>query len=563
MDAKTQSNHFTYDALNRLGGISYADGKTVSYIYDADGNRISMIDAHGTTSYSYDVLDRLTSVTNPGSQVVRYAYDANGNRTGLTYPNGTLLSYSFDAANRLSQVTDWLARNTLYSYDAAGNLTKTAYPNSAGMAFIYDAANRLTQITNTEKGIPPLTLVYSLDPVGNRTTININGIPTNFAYDALSELVSAQLGSLAPTKTTWTYDAVGNRLQVASVIGTTKYVYDSDDRLLTAGSRSFTYDANGNRVSVIDASIHQTQTLIYDAANRLTAAMGPKNSSFSYDGDGNRITQSVGRGTYNYVSDVAAGLPVELQESGPDGNITYAYGLGLIEESAPAFNYFYQYDGLGSVIGLTDAKGVLQGAYAYDTWGNTLLSVTDVGTRNKYRYTGEALDPGTGLYYLRARYFDPTIGRFLNKDPIGHAAGVNLYSYALNNPLLLADHSGLSPDTTNSSPLSSPSAASSDSSNSEWQYFESNGYVYRARQTEGFNQLTWWQQAQLLLHIGGTNFTQLPSVGPGNSLSEPGIPDFLFLLIPNDPRYQVDPNFLVPLPPGETLEEWEQNQVQA
>jgi RHS repeat-associated protein len=233
---------------------------------------------------------------------------------------------------------------------------------------------------------------------------------------------------------------VGNRLQQSSLLGTTKYVYDSADRLITAGSRAFTYDANGNRASVTDASIHQTRTFTYDAANRLTTATGPKNSSFAYDGDGNRIMQSVGSGTYNYVNDVAAGLPVALQESGPDGSITYAYGLGLIEEAAPTFNYFYQYDGLGSVIGFTDAKGILQGAYAYDAWGNTVLSVTDVGTRNKFRFTGQALDPGTGLYFLRARYYDSSVGRFINKDPL---ATPNRYSYSSNNPVLLTDPSGM------------------------------------------------------------------------------------------------------------------------
>ena len=132
---------------------------------------------------------------------------------------------------------------------------------------------------------------------------------------------------------------------------------------------------------------------------------------YTYDADGNRVTQSVGNGTYNYLNDVATALPVALQESGPDGNISYAYGLGLVSESGPTFSYYYHYDGLGSVIGLTDAAGKAAAAYAYDGWGNALLSIPDsVGTKNKFRFTGEALDPGTQLYYLRARYYDPSVG---------------------------------------------------------------------------------------------------------------------------------------------------------
>jgi RHS repeat-associated protein len=173
------------------------------------------------------------------------------------------------------------------------------------------------------------------------------------------------------------------------------------------------------------------------------------NSTFGYDGDGNRISQTNGTGAYSYLNDVAIALPVVLNEQGPDGNITYAYGLGLVEEYSSTFNNFYHYDGLGSVIGLTNAKGTLQAAYVYDPWGNALLSATDlVGSKNKFRFTGEALDPGTGLYFLRARYYDTTISRFESRDPIygfvNHPQSLNRFQYALNNPVRFYDPAGLS-----------------------------------------------------------------------------------------------------------------------
>jgi RHS repeat-associated protein len=446
-DAKGQTNKFSYDALNRLIGIAYADGKTVTYAYDANGNRTSMVDAHGTTIYGYDVLDRLISVAHPGGEVVGYAYDALGNRIQLTYPDGKVASYGYDAANRLSRAIDWLARSTSYSYDPTGNLIRTAYPNGASIAFSYDAANRLTKVGNAAAaGAPMVMLGYTLDPVGNRTGLNINGVPITFGYDALNELTSAKLGLL---KATWTYDAVGNRLTEVSPTSTTKYTYDAADRLLQAGTRRFTYDANGNETSATTSLASTPVIYQYDAANRLIAASGFKPSAFSYDGDGSRVTQSVNAGTYSYVNDVAA-LPVVLQESGPDGPITYEYGLGLIEAFSPDFNFFYHYDGLGSVIALTNAIGKPQAAYAYDPWGNALLDIPDnVGTKNKFRFTGEALDPGTGLYFLRARYYDPGVGRLLSRDPVSGAARnpfmKNLYHYALNNPVRFRDPSGLTP----------------------------------------------------------------------------------------------------------------------
>jgi hypothetical protein len=94
------------------------------------------------------------------------------------------------------------------------------------------------------------------------------------------------------------------------------------------------------------------------------------NSSFVYDGDGNRVSQTTTVGAYLYLNDVNSSLPVVLAEQGPDGAISYAYGLGLIEEASPAFNYFYHFDGLGSVVALTDAKGIPAAAYAYDPWKN-------------------------------------------------------------------------------------------------------------------------------------------------------------------------------------------------
>jgi RHS repeat-associated protein len=505
LDAKGQNNQFTYDALNRLLGIAYADGKNVTYSYDADGNRTSMADFHGTTAYSYDSLDRLTSVTNPGAKVVTYTYDAVGNRKSLTYPDGKVVNYSFDPANRLSAATDWLGRNTAYTYDAASNLTKTSYPNGAGMAFSYDAANRLLQAVNSTKNLPLLNLAYTLDAVGNRAALSVNGLTTNYAYDTLNELLSAQLGFL---KSTWTYDAVGNRLRQTSPLGTIAYTYDADDRLLTAGTSTFTYDADGNQISKTQSTTGQPIVYAYDAANRLVNVIGGVfTSSFSYDGDGNRFSQSTSRGTYNYLNDVATALPVVLQESGPDGNISYAYGLGLISESSPTFNYFYHYDGLGSVIALTDASGVPKAGYAYDPWGNPLINVSDsVGTKNKFRFTGEALDPGTQLYYLRARYYDPAVGRFLGRDPLpGNAAfplSRNAYGYSLSNPLGYRDPSGLSAIQSSTAQTASVSGVCGD-------------FCQRALQAFGVAVAKAYIEIQGILNYGVTGSGGAVSAGSG------------------------------------------------
>lgn len=441
-DANGKKNAFTYDDDNRLTHASYSDGSVVKYAYDADGNRKSLIDPHGTTTYVYDPLDRVTAIEFPGTVGVHYAYDPVGNRASVKYPDGKSVTYTYDADNRLSGVTDWLKRNTSYTYDPASNPTGIAFPNTVTSALTYDAANRLTGITDSANSVAYRVLAYTLDKVGNRTKVTDNSVATNYAYNVLNELLSSTTGS---AKTSWTYDAVGNRVEQIAPKGTTSYTYDADDRMLTAGPTTFTYDNNGNRLTEAGAS--GTTTYDYDAKNRLlSVALPTGTSTFTYDGDGNRITQTTPSGTYDYVNDTAVALPVVLNEKGPDGTIDYGYGLGVLESSSSAFNYFYNLDGLGSVSNLTDATGKVQATYSYDAWGNAVTATGNVSTQNKFRFTGQALDPASGLYFLRARYYDQTAGRLLSEDPFAGSSRLpvtlNRYTYAADNPVKFIDPTG-------------------------------------------------------------------------------------------------------------------------
>jgi len=216
----------------------------------------------------------------------------------------------------------------------------------------------------------------------------------------------------------------------------------------TAPLLTVAYDDNGNRLT--EAASSGTTTYDYDAKNRLlSVALPTGTSTFTYDGDGNRITQTTPSGTYDYVNDTAVALPVVLNEKGPDGTIDYGYGRGLLESSSSAFDYFYNLDGLGSVSNLTNVNGTVEETYSYDAWGNALTATGSVGTKNKFRFTGQALDPASGLYFLRARYYDQTSGRFLSKDRVpGFATypiSLHRYIYALNNPTKFVDPSGHAP----------------------------------------------------------------------------------------------------------------------
>jgi RHS repeat-associated protein len=148
------------------------------------------------------------------------------------------------------------------------------------------------------------------------------------------------------------------------------------------------------------------------------------------------------------VNDFSVRVPVVLQESGPDGEIQYLYGRSLISEASSVSEYFYLYDGLGSVAGLVDSQGARRQRYQYDAWGTTVLSIPSpgVGTFNKFQFTGQARDPGSDLYYLRARYYEPTTARFLSKDDYFFfpeiPLSLNRYAYVRNNPVKYVDPLG-------------------------------------------------------------------------------------------------------------------------
>jgi RHS repeat-associated protein len=445
LDGNNRTNFFAYNALNRLVSMALSDGKNVAYTYDAVGNRLTMTDWRGTSNYAYDVLNRVLSMTTPDAKTVAYQYDPIGNRARLTYPDGKQVQYSYDALNRLMSATDWASKTTTYTYDVAGNLTRIAHPNGAASSHGYDGANRLVGIVNKSGAQTLSSFGYTLDNVGNRLQVTSSaGGVTQFGYDGLYRLTSWRPPSGQVTQ--YVYDAVGNRTSIIGSAGTINYAYNAADELTAAGASTFTYDGNGNLL--LKTTGGNTITHTWDALNRLLGLVGPGvNAQYAYDGDGNRVSQTVPGGTYQYVNDTATPLPVVLDETGPDGPISYAYGSSMVSARGNGFEHWYQFEGLGSVATVTSQTAALRANYLYDPWGRVLNPVDPLGGRNKYKFTSESADSQTGLLYLRARYYDAVTGRFLSRDPFGGflyaPVTEHRYQYALNNPIRYVDPSGL------------------------------------------------------------------------------------------------------------------------
>ena len=205
----------------------------------------------------------------------------------------------------------------------------------------------------------------------------------------------------------------------------------------------YTYDNNGNTVSRTTSA--GTTNYTWDFENRLASVTLPGTGgtvNFEYDPFGRRIYKSSSAGTNIYVYD-GANVTQELNGA---GSVVAQYTQGYrIDEPLALYQgsttSYFQADGLGSITSLTNPAGTVAASYVYDAFGNLTASTGTIS--NPFQYTGREFDSETGLYYYRARYYDPTSGRFVSEDPKRFLSDVNFYRYVLNNPVLYVDPFGL------------------------------------------------------------------------------------------------------------------------
>ena len=247
---------------------------------------------------------------------------------------------------------------------------------------------------------------YTLDATGRRTGVaEQDGRDTRYTYDLLYRLTTEIITD--PNKPThqasYTYDAVGNRIQGVIDGVTTAYTYDANDRLLQQGGTQYSYDANGNLLSTTVDGL--TTEYVYDSKNKLISADTADGAlAFSYNADGIRTGKTRAGVATQYVVDSNRDYAQVLVESDGANKVFYAYGDDLLSQRRAGADYFYHYDGLGSTRALSDATGSITDTYDYESFG-TLLNKTGE-TANDYLFTGEQYDQGLGQYYLRARYYD-------------------------------------------------------------------------------------------------------------------------------------------------------------
>ncbi|HEU0291246.1 MAG TPA: RHS repeat-associated core domain-containing protein [Anaerolineales bacterium] len=245
---------------------------------------------------------------------------------------------------------------------------------------------------------------------------------------------------------TFDYDARGNRDSMTVNSVTTDYTYNSLDQLISAGSITYDYDDRGNLSTITNGS--NTTNYTYDAADHLTSATAPGvAASYGYDADGRRVTQTFNGQVTNSLWDEASAYGDVVLETNGSGSVLASYVLGgteLLSQTRSGSTNYYLQDGQNSTRALTNGSGTVTDTYSYTAFGE-LLNQTG-STTNSYLYTGQQYDSLTGLYSLRARYYNPALGRFLSQDTYPYSFSnpveLNRYVYAANSPINLTDPTG-------------------------------------------------------------------------------------------------------------------------
>jgi RHS repeat-associated protein len=451
----------------------------------------------GEQSFRYDAMDRLVEVKGPTGQI-NYGRDAAGNVIQRSVAGAGTAHYEYDAAGRMTRVVASDGKQTLYGYDAAGRLDRVERQLNAhdGQAqalitsYAYDSADRVILIGHLRQRGNALSLIAGQrlmraaggtivrietdrgtgeSGTGGQVTGRIDAIQ-DFEYDALGRLTREDRTTTATgnVDTGYEYDVVGNRTRktVVTPAGTeiTTYTYDLADRLTeeattlpAGGSRSITYtwDANGNLASKTEPG--KVTLYRFDPLNRLidirqgtTAQLAEAAQAlvrYAYDAEGNRVRKWKGTEQRKYTVDQEELFAQVLREQGATESIDYLRGLGLIRETriaATTTDDSFPLPGhLGTNLGGVNARGEITEEVIVDAFGGITGAVA---SQQAHLFAGEYWDPDTELLYLRARWYAPSLGRFVSADPHEgrqrEPRSLNRYAYAQSDPVHGTDPSG-------------------------------------------------------------------------------------------------------------------------
>jgi RHS repeat-associated protein len=482
----TRRQQFEYDGAGRatraVDDTDLADGVPDSEVllaYDSLGD---------VSAETQGYRDAAGAALSQGSTTVRSVYDGTGFRTRLIYPGGRVVSFVPDELNRVSDLVDGYTGVTRYDYLGPRRLLNRLNPNGTKLTFLADAADDLASgyddarrigdfATRSAAGSPAALaeFAYGYDAAGNRLyerrvhePMGANWRGEIYEYDALHRLTKRAEGIVnaagalqgsAGTSQAFTLDGLGNW----SSTKTNNTVFGNSVNLLNqykafAGPRGETklaYDIAGNLGGSVTGT--NERQFAYDFSNRLVLYLDAAQNltTYRYDALGRRISKTLnGSSAVRFVYD--GDRILEERDAGGSLVATYLNGPGIDEvlsrrrwSGGQPADLFYHTNAVGSVTAVTSASGQVVERYRYDAFGQVTFltpasaAIVSSAVTNNVLFTGRYYDTESRLYDFRARTYDPYLGRFLQRDPLGETASINLYAYASGNPINAADPTGM------------------------------------------------------------------------------------------------------------------------
>ena len=428
----TNISTWHYDSLGRVTR-AVCDGKSYEYIYDAYGNlKEKRSNGKRLVSYTHDRAGQITEIRDPAGVSTRYEYDILGRRSRIFNDDGLEVRYGYDALNRISRIHYGNGVETAYTYDGDGNVrtleTKAGENVLLSFAYRYDGNGNRTAKAGTQAALGGIT---------SEITAGNNALDLSYAYDVRGQLLEERRNGASVC---YAYDKAGNRIRKTDAQGEIRYLYNEKNQLVEeespADRKQFSYDRQGGIIE--EKNLAGIRRFSYNSRHQQTR-VETENGSVQenrYDAEGLRfeLLENGRRTSFVYHNGEL------LQEEGREEQGT-SYHLGAGMEAfrrGQELSYYHRDEQLSTVF-VTDGQGEIRNSYQYDAFGIPLETTEQLN--NRIRYTGQQYDELTEQYYLRARYYNPVAGRFMQED-VYQGDGLNLYAYCHNNPVVYYDPSG-------------------------------------------------------------------------------------------------------------------------
>ena len=480
-DGEGHTTQYEYNRMGKISAIVDPTGERETYHYDGQGRLIRKTDRNGVTvEMGYNLYGApLFKKEKDGAQGDFYEYTPEG-LLKCAISAGMRYAYEYDEMGRMTRKSASGRTLLALEYDRNGNKVRQVDVTGKLTGFDYDPMGQLLRLTDDGQELA----VYTYNPDGTPRAVAHGPIRQEYAYDLDKNLtgLTVRSGEALLSHASYAYDGNGNRIRKQALDGTTLYQYDALNQLqrvdYPAYSEELFYDKAGNRARRLVGG--EEELYQYDPRNRLMAlTRGGVTTPFQYDNAGNLLQDDKARYSYDAFNRTvkvetfdgnvqvnrydAEGLRHEMEENGRLVRFIFHKGEAVAEqeensnvirlirgseliarssdsESARTY-YHYASDEMGSTTHIVDEQGNVQNRYAYDAWGK--IEVKEEAVPNRFTYYGQQIDPITQQYYLRARFYNPVIGRFTQEDTY-RGDGLNLYAYCHSNPIYYTDPSGFS-----------------------------------------------------------------------------------------------------------------------